>query len=75
MMSVQQRGSRWVVRWREGGRHHARAFADRKDAVVFDRGLRSADDAARAVAVMIDNLDEAGLRGAASRIQARLEAT
>lgn len=72
-MSVQKRDNRYVVRWRADGRHHARSFQNRAEAVRFDRGLRNNDN--RVIDAAIDNLDEAGLRRAAARIQARLEAT
>jgi integrase len=35
-MSVQKRGSRYVVRWREGGRQLARTFTKRGDAAAFE---------------------------------------
>jgi integrase len=35
-VSIQKRGSRYVVRWREGGRQLARTFAKRGDAAAFE---------------------------------------
>ena len=39
-MGIQKRqrssGTRWVVRWREGGRQHSRTFFRRSDAELFD---------------------------------------
>lgn len=38
-MSVESRGAKWRVRWREDGHARARAFADLADAEAFDREL------------------------------------
>jgi integrase len=35
-MSVERRGKKWRVRWREGGRARSRTFDRRDDAVLFD---------------------------------------
>ena len=39
-MSVQKRGKKYVVRWREGGRHRAQTFMRRSDADAFHMDQR-----------------------------------
>jgi hypothetical protein len=39
-VSIQKRGSSYVVRWREGGRQLSRSFARRGDAVAFETDVR-----------------------------------
>ena len=39
-MSIQKRGSRYVVRWREGGRQLQRTFIKHGDAVAFETDVR-----------------------------------
>lgn len=39
-MSIQKRGSRYVVRWREGGRQLQRTFIKHGDAVAFETDVK-----------------------------------
>lgn len=39
-MSIQKRGSRYLVRWREGGQQPGRTFARRRDAEAFELDLK-----------------------------------
>src|SRR5438105_1182481 len=39
-MSVQKRGNRHIVRWREGGRQLSRSFLRRSDALAFDTDVK-----------------------------------
>ncbi len=39
-MSIQKRGSRYVVRWREGGRQLQRTFIKRGDAMAFETDIK-----------------------------------
>lgn len=39
-MSVQKRGNRYIVRWREGGRQRSRAFIKSGDATAFDLDVK-----------------------------------
>ena len=50
-MSVKQdpRTGKWVVRWRDGGRHRSRSFTLKRDADHFDREQKRARRARVAV--------------------------
>jgi hypothetical protein len=39
-MSIQKRGSRYVVRWREGGRQLQRTFIKHRDAAAFETDVK-----------------------------------